>query len=273
MPALGLEVSAASRARRSPPPAPALLNRAALNGHWDGSERRGRSPGLLSRSIGAALAHEIRTPLAGIRAAAQLMSLQGGGDLSLASLIVEEVDRLSRMVSTYSPACEPPVRTAVDVPALLARGRELLGAMFPEVTFEVTSPDESALAWADHDQLTQVFLNLLKNAAEAALAGSGRRRVLAAVSFDAGPGGRQLVVLVRDDGPGVPDSLLPKLFTPYATTKPGGTGLGLCVCRELLTLNGGGVALRSRPGETDFVVTLPCAPAAADRRPDHGRGA
>ena len=97
----------------------------------------------------------------------------------------------------------------------------------------------------------RVFVNLVKNAIEAAPAG-------AKVRIGSRVEGGNVVVEIVDDGPGVPEAARARLFEPYFTTKSSGTGLGLAICRRLVEAHGGTIRLlRSRPGETVFVIELP----------------
>ncbi len=114
---------------------------------------------------------------------------------------------------------------------------------------------------ADPDRLAQVWINLVNNALQA-MAGSGTLGVRVAAADG------EATVTVSDDGPGIPADLQPRIFEPFFTTKPKGegTGLGLDICRRLVTAAGGRIGFESRPGRTVFSVSLPlCPPGTEDR--------
>jgi two-component system nitrogen regulation sensor histidine kinase GlnL len=118
----------------------------------------------------------------------------------------------------------------------------------------------------DRDALVQVFLNLVRNAADA-LADTPEPRIKMATSFRPGvrlstPASRErlslpLEVHIVDNGPGIDSDLMPHLFDPFVTTKPGGTGLGLALVAKIIDEHGGIVDCASRPGETSFRILLP----------------
>lgn len=224
--------------------------------------------------LGRALAHEIKNPLAGIRGAAQL--LKDGAraeDAALAELIVEETERIRRLADRIEDlAQEGPVRReAVNIHKVLDRVGTLLASAWGDGValkheYDPSLPD----ALGDEDQLVQVFLNLVKNAAEAARSrgdGQGEIRISTAYRHQPRPGpgepqGRPatpLEVRVRDNGPGVPSALRDRLFQPFASGRPGGTGLGLAVTSRLVAVHGGSIEVESEPGRTVFRVLLPVA--------------
>ncbi len=222
--------------------------------------------------LGRMLAHEIKNPLAGIRGAAQLLkSGVTGEDIALAELIVDETERIRRLVDRVEALGwdEPLARKDVNIHAVLDRVRALAanGAADGLDMRDAYDPSLPPTV-GDEDQLIQIFLNLVKNAAEAAHArGDGRGEIVISTAYRhglrvrAGQGHEAqavpLEVRIQDNGPGVPARLRDQLFEPFVTTKANGTGLGLALVAKLVAAHGGLVDFESEPGRTVFRVMLP----------------
>jgi two-component system, NtrC family, nitrogen regulation sensor histidine kinase GlnL len=214
------------------------------------------------------LAHEIRNPLGGIKGAAQLLqkSLESPDQREFTQLIVREVERLDELLAQMRRLSQPHplTRRPINVHRVLTevltlqRAAPAWGAVTLRTEFDPSLPPVDG----DHGQLTQVFLNLCKNAVESM---NGRGQLLIVTQFEhafhirrATNSGRLLSVLIEDTGPGVPPAEQPDLFTPFFTTKGGGTGLGLAICHRIVTEHGGSITYEDRPtGGARFRVTLP----------------
>ena len=124
------------------------------------------------------------------------------------------------------------------------------------VTVTVAVPPGTPPVLAYGGELNQVWVNLIDNALDA-IAGGGR------LDVSAGKEGGKVIVRIADDGPGIPEAVLPRIFDPFFTTKPvgQGTGLGLDIVRRLLNRHNGVIEVDSGPGRTVFTVTLPAASA------------
>jgi two-component system nitrogen regulation sensor histidine kinase GlnL len=225
--------------------------------------------------MGRTLAHEIKNPLAGIRGAAQLLKTGAPPeDMALAQLIVDETDRIRRLVDRVEAVSEqrPIQPRPVNIHLVLDRVRALIASGAGEgLTLRDAYDPSLPPVWGDEDQLIQIFLNLAKNAAEAAHArGDDRGEVSISTAYRHGarlraasgqdPRGAPLEVIVQDNGPGVAAELRDRQFDPYVTTKPQGSGLGLTLTAKLVADHDGVIDFQSEPGRTVFRVRLPVEP-------------
>ncbi|MGH6893234.1 MAG: two-component system sensor histidine kinase NtrB, partial [Dongiaceae bacterium] len=221
------------------------------------------------RAMAGMLAHEIKNPLAGIRGAAQLLeSRLGPAEAALATLIREESDRIVGLVNGVEIFADDraPVLSIVNVHEALDHVCKLARVSFAKHTIlrEYYDPSLPSVL-GNRDLLIQIFLNLIKNAAEACEDGKGE--IVVTTSYQAGfrigernkahrqP--RRIAVAVSDNGPGVPEDLLGNLFDPFVTSKPGGRGLGLPLVAKLVRAHDGVIEFSSKPGATRFTVLLP----------------
>ena len=222
-------------------------------------------------SMGSMLAHEIKNPLAGMKGAAQLLSLsiEDEEDRQLTALIEEETDRIASLIERMESFgnFESSVAEPVNIHEVLNHALQLAENSFGSgVTFHQDF-DPSLPDVAGHkDSLIQVVLNLIKNACEAAPDDRGEvtlstRYRLGTRIAPAGSGERvelPLHVMITDNGPGIPDTLGDAVFDPFVTSnKAKGTGLGLALVSKLTDDMGGFVDFESEPGKTVFRLQLP----------------
>ncbi len=220
-------------------------------------------------AMAAMLAHEVKNPLSGIRGAAQLLE-EGvsSEDRLLTKLIREETDRICRLVDRMEGFSEsaPVARQPVNIHEVLDRVHRLAKSGFAHHVRFAKNYDPSLPAVpGSRDQLVQVFLNLVKNAAEAApekdaeifLETAYRSEIHIAVPGKGSHAHLPLVVTVRDNGGGVSDDVRTRLFNPFVTTKAKGDGLGLALVAKIVDDYGGAIEFDSVSGRTEFRILLP----------------
>jgi two-component system nitrogen regulation sensor histidine kinase GlnL len=239
-----------------------------------------KSLGNSVASMAAILAHEIKNPLAGIKGAAQLIEQNASeADRSLTRLICEETERIRNLVDrteifTDQRQLEP---QPVNIHEVLDHVKRLGLSSFAKAIHFVEGYDPSLPAVAgDRDRLVQVFLNLVKNAADA-LAGQTDGEIVLQTSYRAGVhlalGERRvrtslpLEISVKDNGPGIPEAVRQTLFEPFVTSKPKGQGLGLAIVSKIISDHGGTIECESEPRRTIFRCRLPMYRPVQEKRP------
>jgi two-component system nitrogen regulation sensor histidine kinase GlnL len=232
-----------------------------------------RSAARSVTALGAMLAHEIKNPLSGIRGAAQLLEASASDeDRALTRLICEETDRIVKLVDRMESFSEerPGGRESLNIHQVLDHVKRLAQAGFAQhIRFAEVYDPSLPHVLGSRDALIQVFLNLVKNAAEAigeesidgeiTLTTAYRQGVRLKVGAGAEPISLPLEICVRDNGPGVPADIAASLFEPFVSSKSSGSGLGLALVAKVIGDHGGIIEFESHPRRTTFRVLLPLA--------------
>jgi two-component system sensor histidine kinase PilS (NtrC family) len=209
--------------------------------------------------LAAGVAHEIRNPMAAISGSIELLRQSpqtSEDDRALMSIVHREVQRLNVLIGDLLDYANPRPKQTVDFD-LASLVKEIVQVArgdqnFADVELAV-SVDEPLAVHADPAKLRQVVWNLVRNAADAAMSGGKHVHVEARRAADGGA-----MLTVGDDGPGIPDHLLGRIFDPFVSTKQKGTGLGLATCLAIVTEHGGRIDVETAPGKgTKMVVSIP----------------
>jgi two-component system, NtrC family, sensor histidine kinase PilS len=220
--------------------------------------------------LGASLAHEIKNPLASIRSAVEQLAgsqLSNNDKSVLRRLVVNESDRVSRLLSEFMEFSRVEVRrrSDVDIAKITADAIRLV-AQHPDAkgsaTIDFTPPPEAIMVEGDPDLLHRAIFNLVLNAVQHS-GDSGRVSVeLTPVTERDVPASVQsaasVKLLVRDSGPGIPEQEIPRIFDPFFTTREGGTGLGLAMVHRAVEAHEGTILVDGHEGRgAQFTVYLP----------------
>jgi two-component system sensor histidine kinase PilS (NtrC family) len=210
--------------------------------------------------LAAGVAHEIRNPMASISGSIELLRQSpqaSDDDRALMTIVNREVQRLNGLIGDLldyaNPRAKQPVdfdlASLVEETVQVARGDK----NFTDVELTAEVRDKPLNIFADPAKLRQVVWNLVRNAADAANSGGNHVRVEARRDGDAGA-----IIVVADDGPGIPEHLVGRIFDPFVTTKQKGTGLGLATCHAIVVEHGGQIDVETEVSKgTRMVVTIP----------------
>ncbi len=209
------------------------------------------------------LAHEIKNPLGGIRGAAQLLEeeLDKPGLREYTQVVIKEADRLRTLTEKLLTPQQVPHFGAVNIHEVLERVRSLILAEIPaELTiqrdYDVSLPD----LLGDKEQLIQVMLNIVRNAAQA-MQGRGmitlRTRIARQITLIKKLHRLAIEVQIIDNGPGITEELHDKIFYPLVSGRPDGHGLGLTLAQDYVSQHQGCIEFESEPGHTCFSIILP----------------
>lgn len=218
-----------------------------------------------TRELIRGLAHEVKNPLGGIRGAAQLLArtLPEPDQSEYTDIIIEEADRLRNLVDRLLGPNQLPHYQRSNIHRILERVRQLIDAEFRGQIEFVRDYDPSIPEFVfDPEQLTQALLNVVRNAAQA-LRDQQQRRILLRTrtlrQYTICNQRHRLVAQIQviDNGPGIPDDMMERLFYPMISGRAEGSGLGLSITQSIMARHGGLIECDSRTGETRFNFLLP----------------
>jgi signal transduction histidine kinase len=224
--------------------------------------------------LAAGVAHEIRNPLAGIAGAIEIISKdfpKDHPDREVMEDLRQEVRRIEKVLNDLLAYAKPkpPQFGRADLKDTFARALQLARQQTgsKNVEFSIQVPPDLPAFRMDSEQLHQVLLNLVLNAVQA-IEREGKITIAAKVDAPGGPGQADLVeISVTDTGVGVPPESLERIFRPFYTTKRGGTGLGLSLCRRIIRQHGGTFTVESKLGKgSRFIIRLPMREAVEESR-------
>lgn len=215
------------------------------------------------------LAHEIKNPLGGLRGAAQLLErqLENDDQKEYTRVIIDEADRLQKLVNRLLGPSGMPKNTEINVHEVVEYVRNIVVKDKPGINFVCDYDPSIPEIIGDQDLLVQAILNIINNAIEA-MNGEGnlivRSRVLR--NFTIGQNTHRLVIKldIIDEGPGIPEEIMDKIFFPMITGRAEGTGLGLSIAQRLVHQHSGLIECESEPGKTTFSIFLPIDSANGD---------
>jgi two-component system, NtrC family, nitrogen regulation sensor histidine kinase GlnL len=216
------------------------------------------------------LAHEIKNPLGGVRGAAQLLARELASPqlTEYTQVIIAETDRLQNLLNRLLTPNRPVHRAALNIHEVLNHVVTLIDAEFNYgehhvdlvKDFDVSLP----LLQADREQLTQAFLNIVRNAAQVLTqhkSPSAQIKVATRIARGVTVARRRfklaILVTVSDNGPGIPEDIIDTVFHPLVSRREGGTGLGLTIAQTFVAQHNGLIEVQSAPGATRFSISLP----------------
>jgi signal transduction histidine kinase len=210
--------------------------------------------------LAAGLAHEIRNPLTTIKGFIQLLQpdLQSTGKQELADVALDEINRANGLLSEFLSVLKPGFSGKRKLPfnSLVKSMLKLISsqALLKDIELRLSVPEKVLFVLAEENQIKQVLINLMKNALEA-VEGNVKKRGVITVAVQEQSGYTE--ISVTDNGVGIDEFSMKKMFTPFYTTKETGTGIGLVICKQIIEDHGGSISVDSECGTTRFFFTLP----------------
>ena len=209
------------------------------------------------RTMARQIAHEINNPLTPMKLSVQKLQLKRGTDGfddyfdKTTKMLISEIDNLAHIAHSFSTFAKQPevVTTQVDVAEKLSNVITLQRANDEQVPIRYVGADSGVIAYADQEQISQVFVNIIRNAIQASPTDI-------IVVLNAAYSDREIQISISDDGCGIPEEIQSRIFMPNFTTKSNGNGLGLAISKHIVEASGGRITFETSPKGTTFYVYL-----------------
>lgn len=209
------------------------------------------------RTMARQIAHEINNPLTPMKLSVQKLQLKYGTDQfdayfeKTTKMLIAEIDNLAHIAQSFSTFAKQPevVTTEVDVAEKLSNVITLQRENDEQIPVRYVGPDSGVIVRADKEQISQVFVNIIRNALQASPTDI-------IVVLNAAFSDREVQISISDDGTGIPENIQPRIFRPNFTTKSNGNGLGLAISKHIVEASGGRIDFETSPKGTTFFVYL-----------------
>ena len=209
------------------------------------------------RTMARQIAHEINNPLTPMKLSVQKLQLKRGTDQfdsyfdKTTKMLIDEIDNLAHIAQSFSTFAKQPevVTTEVDVAEKLSNVITLQRANDEQIPIRYIGPDSGVMVLADKEQISQVFVNIIRNALQASPTDI-------IVNLHTAYSEREIQISISDDGTGIPEDIQSRIFRPNFTTKSNGNGLGLAISKHIIEGSGGRIEFATSPKGTTFYIYL-----------------
>ena len=219
------------------------------------------------RTMARQIAHEINNPLTPMKLSVQKLQLKRGTDQfdayfdKTTQMLISEIDNLAHIAQSFSAFAKQPdvVTSEVDIAEKLAHVITLQRANDEQIPIRYVGPDSGVMGLADKEQISQVFVNIIKNAIQALstqTSAPANDQPDIIVMLNALYSEDEIQIKISDNGPGIPEEIQEKIFRPNFTTKSNGNGLGLAISRHIIEGSGGRITFETSPKGTTFFIYL-----------------
>ncbi|MBR6065919.1 MAG: hypothetical protein IKP57_05810 [Paludibacteraceae bacterium] len=216
------------------------------------------------RTMARQIAHEINNPLTPMKLSVQKLQLKRGTDQfdayfdKTTKMLISEIDNLAHIAQSFSTFAKQPevVTSEVDVAEKLSHVITLQRENDEQIPVRYVGPDSGVMGMADKEQISQVFVNIIRNAIQAVSGAGLAQNGDIIVVLNALYSEKEMEIRISDNGPGIPQDIQEKIFRPNFTTKSNGNGLGLAISKHIVEGSGGRIAFETSPKGTTFYIYL-----------------